>query len=1085
MNVSARVSTPAIKASLKGFEPSPEQWEAIAHPPIPVAIIAGAGAGKTAIMAARMIWMIESTMFRPSQILGLTFTNKAASELEDRVLNALAAMQDAPADQPTVSTYNAFADSLIREHGVRIGIDPDVGLLSQAQAWQLLLSEFENMPAFDAIESRSMTTVVRNALALADACANHMVTPERLIEEDERIVADADRFDHEIVATSRQRIELARVVRAYTDAKRKAKRIDYGDQVLNAVEILERFPEVVEAIRGHYPALLLDEYQDTNVGQRRMLQAMAPQGTNVTAVGDARQNIFQWRGSTLFNLIDFPKRHFLRAGGAAHDYLSLSTNYRSGSRILDVANEIIERVPAERRPGSPLAAHQPNGQGHVYTRLLTDQHAEAGFIGDEIARLHDDQEHPIPWNEFAILVRRRAHIGPIYDALRGRDIPVEVVGLSGLLQVPEIVDAIAWLRLIADPSPTGNRWLARILLGPRFRIHYRDLASLARWAAHHTSEISEGKRAEVEGAGEMPIVPAEDLFDPEEVAFSLDEALTHIDQIEDIPPEARRRLERARDQIASLRPLAMGSLLDLIQTVFSAAGIMEAVDSSAREDAPSARANITSFLGMVADFSPVAGDASLEAFLAYLDAAEDVEETLDLATPASSDSVKLMTVHQAKGLEFDVVFVPGVAAQLKDPGDEAKSKEPEFVRSIFPDTRISNPMTSYSQLPPGVREDAMHLPDPWTKDKNGAPIAKKKAAFARELHQRAVEDERRLFYVALTRARRLLYVTAAWWYERQQNYKGPSMFFIEVDRVAVTESLPHDELPETSPLQEALLEKSHWPPAAHSLSPDPLLGELYPDVVERLIDGSMTEGDVLSVLSNKDRTRAESLLGGHRDELVTLIKSSSKPAPGGIRTGSWSATQAIGLANGSIEPRVLQRPLPSKPSAARSIGTQVHLWIESNSRALSGLADEEALDEPSLPAEPARLARLRQTYSSMGFDDRTLAKLDSGEPMAELPFVLKLGGQLIRGRIDAVYETDAGGLEIVDFKTGAEVTIGEFDQLMVYAGALSKAGITSDKPVKLTYCYLATGTLDSREVSLAEAEEALSSLAGKIASAAP
>lgn len=301
-------ATPAVRAALRGNDPSDEQWAAITYDPVPLAIIAGAGSGKTAIMAARIAWMIEEGMYRPSQILGLTFTNKAAGELEERILAAFSEMDPPPAEAPAVATYNSFADRLIREYGVRIGIDPDVGLLSKAQAWQLLLSEFENIPPFEAIESRAVSTVVGTALSLADQCANHLVLPELIIEEDGRILEEAERFDDDVVRASAQRIEYARVVRAYMEAKKRARRIDFGDQVTQAVEVFEKFPDVAEELRERYPALLLDEYQDTNVAQRRLLQILAPQGHNVTAVGDARQNIFQWRGSTLFNLIDFPKQ---------------------------------------------------------------------------------------------------------------------------------------------------------------------------------------------------------------------------------------------------------------------------------------------------------------------------------------------------------------------------------------------------------------------------------------------------------------------------------------------------------------------------------------------------------------------------------------------------------------------------------------------------------------------------------------------------------------------------------------------------------------------------------------------------------
>lgn len=1076
----AMQATPAIRAALRGHDPSTEQRRAITFDPVPLAIIAGAGSGKTAIMAARIAWMVEEGMYRPSQILGLTFTNKAAGELEERILAAFAEMDPVPAEAPVVATYNSFADRLIREYGVRIGIDPEVGLLSKAQAWQLLLSEFENIPPFEAIESRAVSTVVGTALSLADQCSNHLVTPERIIEEDSRIVEEAGRFDDDVVRASAQRIEYAGVVRAYVEAKKGARRIDFGDQVTQAVEVLEKFPEVAEELRERYPALLLDEYQDTNVAQRRLLQILAPEGHNVTAVGDARQNIFQWRGSTLFNLIDFPKRHFLRSGAESHDFLPLSTNYRSGSKILEVANQIIERVPQSRRPGEPLVEHPGNGVGRVVLKVLSDQYREAEFIVEEILRLHGEptapEREPASWSDFAILVRRRAHIPPIYQALKDRDVPVEVVGLSGLLQVPEVMDAVSWLRVLADPGPPGNRWLARVLMGPRFRIHYRDLALLARWAAHHTLALSEAKRDKdsSEPHGRV-IVPDETEFEPEDVAFSLAESLDHLDEIEGLGAEALRRLKLARAEIQALRPRASGPLLELVQAVIAETGIWEALDASTRGDAASAKRNVTNFLSVVANFAPVTGEPSLGAFLSYLDAAEDVEETLDLPTDVAGDSVKLMTVHQAKGLEFEVVFIPCVSARVNDQG--------EYVDSFFPDTRSSNPMTSYGQLPPSVREDSEHLPTPWILDENDVKIPKKKAVFKKELTERAIEDERRLFYVALTRAKQRLCVTAAWWYERQTKARGPSLFFNEVAEIGGVEVQDDDEMLTENPLRELLAARAVWPPEPHKVEKGGVFPEGYPAALEALLSGTVSIEDLMNRLPAASVERAKQILAEHKETIAMLARAHAErgEALGRALPRSLSATNAVALATGAIKPGQIARPLPERPSAARRIGTEVHRWIEERARRLTGLADEEALDLPAAHVDRSRLSELRESFAKMGFDERTLARLDTGEPMAELGFVLKIDGRLVRGRIDAVYETEDGGLEVVDFKTGAEIEEADVDQLALYAAALDQLGIAIKGPLTLTYAYLATGKVSSRTIGKEQSSEVLGAITRALA----
>ena len=481
----------------------------------------------------------------------------------------------------------------------------------------------------------------------------------------------------------------------------------------------------------------------------------------------------------------------------------------------------------------------------------------------------------------------------------------------------------------------------------------------------------------------------------------------------------------------------------------------------------------------MAGFAPVSGEPSLPAFLAYLDAAEEVEETLEVGAPSAVDSVKLMTVHQAKGLEYNVVFVPGVAARTNDRGDR--------VDSIFPDERTSNPMTSYGQLPYWVREDARHLPNPWLPD--GSP--RKKAELMKELKERAVEDERRLFYVALTRARQRLYVTAAWWYLRQSKPRGPSTFFDEVAADPETEVLPAADMPPENPLLASLSELAVWPPdPPNRLRRDGLFPDGYPAALEALLAGTMSPEEHLARLDPAVRREAEGLLAGHRSVAAALGRDRGPRRDGeGDRDGeaaaarlprSLSATQAVGLLAERIGPAELLRPLPRRPSEAARIGVEIHRWIEEQARRMTGLADEEGLDAPSVPLEPSRIEVLRDQFRRMGFAERRLAQLDTGEPMAELPFILKVGKQLIRGRIDAVYETGDGGLEIVDFKTGRHVDDGGLDQLAVYAAALGKLGVEFEEPLRVTYCYLADGSQDSRTITRAESEAALSAMASRL-----
>ncbi|HEX2240845.1 MAG TPA: ATP-dependent helicase, partial [Actinomycetota bacterium] len=535
----------AIRAALRGYEPTDEQWGAISHPLEPLYLIAGAGSGKTAVMAARIAWALETQPFSPSQILGLTFTNKAAEELLDRVHLALEHIPDDTGEEVTVATYNAFAAGIVRDHGLLVDVEPEAGLLSEAQQWQLLLSCLDDLPPFEALEIRS-AYVVGSALGLASSVADHMVSLEDIETAADQILS-LQGADEKMIETARQRKELVHAVDAYLKAKRRASRIDFGDQISKAVEVLEGNKEVRDAYRRRFPFILLDEYQDTNVAQRKMLQALAGPGAAVTAVGDARQAIFAWRGATMYNLIGFPA-DFPRADGAPYDWVSLSENFRSGSHILDVANAVVESIDPERRPGDPLRAMPANGTGSVSLGLFESERAEADWIASQCEALHGEPtaegRPPVQWKDISILVRRKAAMDAILQALEAKQIPVEVIGLGGLLKTPEVTEIVAWLRAL-ESKPGANRWLGRILLGPRWRIHFRDLSLLARWATSQNWAL----RVRLAGGDEELAREME----PGDVAYSLAEALGHLDEIEGLGDEAKRRLRAFSERLAALR----------------------------------------------------------------------------------------------------------------------------------------------------------------------------------------------------------------------------------------------------------------------------------------------------------------------------------------------------------------------------------------------------------------------------------------------------------------------------------------------------------------------------------------------------
>jgi DNA helicase-2/ATP-dependent DNA helicase PcrA len=1034
---------PGVRAALRGQDPTPEQLAAITAPIGPVHVIAGAGSGKTAVMAARIVYLIERLGVAPASVLGLTFTNKAASELEARVRDALADIPIDVGDEITVDTYHAFAADLVKAYGIRVGVEVDADLLSEAQQYQILLGILDS-ERFEHLSVRTAGATIRKTLELASACADHVVPAERVVEASRRLLQRADegeRLPDWMLQAARERIELARLVERYAAEKRRRGRLDFGDQVAKAVELVEGHPELREELRTRFQHVLLDEYQDTNVAQRRLMQRICPPGASIMAVGDARQAIYAFRGATMYNLLSFAD-HFpataeapvqsspkpVPAPGEGQEPpasaeaapLPLSTNFRSGPRILALANSVIDRIPEERRGGTALVARPGAPDGEVRAALLADQFAEAAFVADQVVQAHEtglpDGTWP-EWRDVAVLVRSKRLLGPLREALEQRGVPVEVVGLSGLLETPEIVDLVSTLRVVADPG--ANVALARLLLGPRWRIGHRHLVRLARWAARNNWGLKD------ELPGEDP--------DPGDVSFALAEALDHLDEVEGLDEEARRRLDAFCEELRELRAAARGPLLDLVQTILERTGVWAELEASGDRRAVTARQNLATFLDRVAAFAPVQGDPSLAAFLVYLDAVEDASEPVEAVQPAPADSVKLMTVHMAKGLEFPMVAVVGLSAGTGRDGS------PRY--GIFPDARVADPRRAQG-FPYELREDAGHLPR----------FTGNAKAFRGELEQRALEDERRLVYVAITRAKQLLVLTSAWWYQGSEKIpKGPGPFWTEAAGHPAVEVLVQAEQPAASPLTERLRERVSWPHPGRRPEDqdDPVFAEGLAAAVE-LEQAAPGTLEARVPPGQADAFRAAVEAGHH---LLDAARVDPTPA----RTEPPRILSVIQVLDYARCPRdfywSVVRPLPSAPKPAARLGSVVHRLLERRARNLPDLleTDELADDRPGGHLAPELIERASRNVAATRY--ATLPP-----PEAEVGVILRLGPWVIRGRIDAIFQAEAedAEVELVDWKTGQRIdeTIGGLDQLAIYALALRQLGRLPGDRCLASYCYL-------------------------------
>ncbi|OEJ33621.1 UvrD-helicase domain-containing protein [Streptomyces subrutilus] len=771
--MSARPSVltdPEQLKELLGIPFTPEQLACATAPPAPQVIVAGAGSGKTTVMAARVVWLVGTGAVAPEQVLGLTFTNKAAGELSERVRTALAragitdpdpspAEAESAGGEPRISTYHAFAGQLLKDHGLRIGLEPSSRLLADATRFQLAAKVLREAPGPYPSLTKSLPDLVSDLLALDAELSEHLVEPARLRAYDTELLdtlADTKLTNDDlrkVPEAVRGRLELLELVARYRAAKRSRDLFDFSDQIALSAQLATTRPEVGALLREEFRVVLLDEYQDTSVAQRLLLSGLFGGGTGhaVTAVGDPCQAIYGWRGASVANLDDFPA-HFPQADGAPATRLSLSENRRSGGRLLDLANGLAAPLRAMHEGVEALRpAPGAERSGFVRCALLETHAEELEWLGDSVAHLVRTGTEP---GEIAVLCRSAGDFARIQAVLVARDVPVEVVGLSGLLHLPEVADLVAVCEVLQDPG--ANAALVRLLIGPRWRIGARDLALLGRRA-----RLLVGRAPSDADAADPDerLAAAVEGVDPAEVVSLADALETFLDgagRSDDGLPfsaEARVRFAHLAQELRDLRRSLSDPLMDVLHRILSATGLEVELSASPHALAARRRETLSNFMDVAAGFAALDGEATLLAFLAFLRTAAQYEKGLDHALPGGENTVKVLTAHKSKGLEWDVVVVPDLCA------------------GAFPKERAPEAWTSYAKvLPYALRGDAPTLPaDPaWTS----AGLKSFKAA----LKDHKSVEELRLGYVTFTRPRSLLLASGHWWGPTQKKRRGPSAF---------------------------------------------------------------------------------------------------------------------------------------------------------------------------------------------------------------------------------------------------------------------------------------------------------------------
>jgi len=645
------MSEPALLADL-----NPSQREAVAATEGPVLVVAGAGSGKTRVLTYRIAHLIRDLGVSPYEILAITFTNKAAGEMKERVARLVGPV----AINMWVSTFHSACVRILRQEIHRLGYRNSFSIYDDADSTRLITMVIKDL---DLDPKRFPPRQIKAAISKAK---NELIDYETYSTQDSG-------FYHEKVSD---------IFRLYQQRLVEASAVDFDDILTLTVEILQAFPEVLERWQNRFKYVLVDEYQDTNQAQYMLVKMLAAKHRNVCVVGDSDQSIYAFRGADMRNIMGFEK-----------DYpdtrvILLEQNYRSTQTILDAANAVI----ANNASRQPKRLWTDEGAGeHIVVFEAEDEHEEAAYIAEEIARLRDAG---VRLDDVAVFYRTNAQSRVIEELFVRFGVMYQVVGGLKYYDRKEVKDALAYLRAIVNPDDQVA--IKRIINTPRRAIGDTSVAHVDRFA---------------ESAG---------------VTFM--EALRRVDEIDALTSRAQNAIAEFVAVMDVLAGKATDGPESALEATLSDTGYFDMVRSERTIEAMGREENLKELLGAAAEFEETGpasmgpeewnqldGVGKLQMFL------ESISLVADLDGVEDTEVVTLMTLHNAKGLEYPAVFVTG----LED--------------GVFPHMRsLGNP--------------------------------------------KELEEERRLCYVGLTRAEQRLYLTRAWTRNMwgQNNYNGPSRFLGEI-----------------------------------------------------------------------------------------------------------------------------------------------------------------------------------------------------------------------------------------------------------------------------------------------------------------
>lgn len=912
-----------------------EQKQAVSHKEGPLMIVAGAGTGKTMVITRRIAWLIQQGLAAPENILALTFTDKAAGEMEERVDMLLPyGYVDLQ-----ISTFHSFCEKLLRDYGAEMGLSRDFQLLSELDTWLLMRKNLERFELDYYRPLGNPTKYIRSLMTHFSRAKDNAITPEAYLAYAEGKMADLDsaNADEEMTVEVKRLNELANAYHTYQRILQENDCMDFGDLMLYVLQLFHKRPNVLKKIRERFAYVLVDEFQDTNFAQYELVKLIAAPKNNITIVGDDDQAIYKFRGASLANILEF-ENDFPEAKKTV-----LIKNYRSGQCILDHAYQSIQQNNPNRleaREGGGLCKRLESAcehQGHIEHIHCSTLEDEVEAVVKRIVALQEKEK--ASWGDFAILVRSNDSATPFIQVFERLGIPFQFLALRGLYKKPIVLDILALLRSVNDPY--DNMSFFRMLSHTILDVHTNLLAQISQEAKRQGKPLAEITK-------EIRLLPG-------------------------IEAEQADAIEAFMNRLESLREIARTKpASEILLHAIKDTGFMEHLARLTEREKQESSNYLQQFYERMRGFEARHDHAILKHFLDEFDhelrAGEDGSLAFD--PEAGPDVVSLMTIHASKGLEFPYVFVVNLVDR---------------------------------RFPTSAKRDAIPLPQELVKEQ--LPEG--------DWH---LEEERRLFYVAMTRAKTGLYFTSADDYGGARK-KKISRFLHELGYESIIngtggiKDFPKEPTPKTKRNEELVL---HLPKqfsftqlAAYKTCP---LQYKFAHLFRIPMMGKWTY--------SYGKTMHNTL----QEFFEKWIERSQ-------------VSQGTLFGDGEQGEEKEKLPLTSEE--------------------LLELYKEHWKDEWYRDDVQREEYRQKGKKSLMSY--YALMKEERPKPLyLEQDFTLKIGDITLKGRIDRIDECE-DGIEIIDYKTGSpktakQITKDQKEQLYLYQ--LAARDVLGLKPVKLTYHYL-------------------------------